>query len=441
MTPTQMVILMIVAFVLLILLGHPLAFILGGLAVIFGAIFWGNLDVLNMFCRTTSNLMTSIAYVCTPLFIFMGAVLQRSGAAEKVFDALYIVLGKLKAGLAISTVVICTLFAAATGIIGASITVMGLLSLPAMLKHKYDKSLATGTIMAAGCLGTIIPPSIILIIYGAEAQISIAKLFVGGIGPGLVLSSLYIAYIFVRATLNPKLGPSIPAEEASKYTARQKLSMVGLSVIPTTALIFTVLGSIFLGWATPTEAAGLGAFGAIVISAVYRKLSWGAIRDSCYQCMKITAMVMWIILGAKMFTAIFIGLGGGQLISSSILGLGASRWVVLSFILFIIFIMGMFLDCYGILLLGIPIFCPIVYSLGFDPLWFGIMFAIMIQASYLSPPFAYAVFYLKGVSSPDDEITTALLYRAVLPFIALQIIGLIICALFPSIVTWLPSLM
>lgn len=441
MTPTQMVIIMLVVFVSLILLGHPLAFILGSLAVIFGATFWGSLDILNMFCRTTSNLMVSIAYVCTPLFIFMGAVLQRSGAAEMVFDALYIVLGRLKAGLAISTVVICTLFAAATGIIGASITVMGLLSLPAMLKHHYDKSLAAGTIMAAGCLGTIIPPSIILIIYGAEAQISIAKLFAGGFGPGLVLSGLYITYIVVRCILNPELGPPIPLEEASKYTARHKLRMTGLSVVPTLALILVVLGSIFLGWATPTEAAGLGAFGAILISAAYRRLNWGMIRDSCYQCMKITAMVMWIILGAKMFTSIFIGLGGGQLISNMVLGLGLSRWLVLSFILFLILIMGMFIDCYGILLLGIPLFCPIVYSLGFDPLWFGLMFAIMIQASYLSPPFAYAVFYLKGVSPPEAGVTTALLYRAVLPFIGLQIIGVVICAVFPAIITWLPSLM
>ena len=441
MTPTQMVIIMLVAFVTLLLLGFPLTFVLGGLAIIFGATLWGNLGILNMFCRTTSNLMTSIAYVCTPLFIFMGAVLQRSGAAEAVFDALYVVLGRLKAGLAISTVVICTLLAAATGIIGASITVMGLLSLPAMLKHRYNKNLAAGTIMAAGCLGTIIPPSIILIIYGAEAQVSIAKLFIGGIGPGFVLSGLYIAYIVIRSILNPEMAPPISPEEASKYTAGQKVRMTALSVVPTLFLIIAVLGTIFFGLATPTEAAGLGAFGALLISAAYRKFNWGMLRDSCYQCMKITAMVMWIILGAKMFTSVFMGLGGGEVIRNLVLGLELNRWLTLSFILFIILIMGMFIDCYGILLIGIPLFCPIVYQLGFDPLWFGIMFAIMIQASYLSPPFAYAVFYLKGVSPPEAGITTGQLYKAVLPFIGLQLIGLVICALFPSIITWLPSLM
>jgi len=310
-----------------------------------------------------------------------------------------------------------------------------------MLKHQYNKSLTTGTIMAAGCLGTIIPPSIILIIYGAEAQVSIAGLFIGGIGPGLVLSGLYIAYIVIRSILNPEMAPPISREEASKYTARQKLRMTVVSVVPTLFLIVAVLGTIFLGVATPTEAAGLGSFGAILISAAYRRLNWGMLRDSCYQCMKITAMVMWIILGAKMFTSIFLGLGGGEVISNLVLGLEMNRWLTLSFILFLILIMGMFIDCYGILLIGIPLFCPRVYSLGFDPLWFGIMFTIMIQVSYLSPPFAYAVFYLKGVSPPEAGITTGGLYKAVLPFIGLQLIGLVICALFPSIITWLPSLM
>lgn len=441
MTPTEVAIIMLAAFVILTLAGLPLAFVLGGLAIIFGATLWGGLDVLRMFCRTGSVLMTSIVYVCTPLFIFMGAVLQRSGAAEAVFDTLYIVLGRLRAGLAISTIVICTFLAAATGIIGASITVMGLLSLPAMLKHHYNKSLATGTIMAAGCLGTIIPPSIILIIYGAEAQLSIASLFIGGIGPGLVLSGLYVVYVVIRSILNPEIAPPIPREEASKYTSRQKLRMTAVSVVPTLFLIVAVLGTIFLGVATPTEAAGLGSFGAILISAAYRRLNWEMLRDSCYQCMRITAMVMWIILCAKMFTSIFLGLGGGKVISDLVLGLEANRWLTLGFILFIILIMGMFIDCYGILLIGIPLFCPIIYSLGFDPLWFGLLFAVMIQASYLSPPFAYAVFYLQGVSPPEAGITTGELYKAVLPFIGLQLIGLVICILFPPIITWLPSLM
>ncbi|MBA7513030.1 C4-dicarboxylate TRAP transporter large permease protein DctM [subsurface metagenome] len=441
MTPEQVAIIMLAAFLILILTGFPLAFVLGGLAIIFGVTLWGSLDVVRMFSRTTSTLMTSIVYVCTPLFIFMGAVLQRSGAAEAVFDALYIVLGRLKAGLAISTVVICTFFAAATGIIGASITVMGLLALPAMLKHQYNRNLTTGTIMAAGCLGTIIPPSIILIIYGAEAQVSIAGLFIGGIGPGLVLSGLYIAYIVIRSILNPEMAPPISREEASKYTARQKLRMTAISVVPTLFLIFAVLGTIFLGVATPTEAAGLGSFGAILLSIAYRRFNWGMLRDSCYQCMKITAMVMWIILCAKMFTSIFLGLGGGEVISNLVLGLELGRWQTLGFILFIILIMGMFIDCYGILLIGIPLFCPIVNSLGFDPLWFGLMFAIMIQASYLTPPFAYAVFYLQGVSPPEAGINTGELYKAVLPFIVLQLIGLVICARFPEIMTWLPSLM
>jgi len=440
MTPEQIAIAMLGAFLILVLAGFPVAFVLGGLALIFGVTLWGSVDVVRMFMRTTSTLMTSIVYVCTPLFIFMGAVLQRSGSAEALFDSLYVVLGRLRAGLAISTIVICTLLAAATGIIGASISVMGLLSLPAMLKHHYNRSLATGTIMAAGCLGTMIPPSIILIIYGAEAQLSIASLFTGGIGAGLVLSGLYLVYVVIRSVLNPSIAPPISREEASKYTGRQKVHMVALSVIPTLFLIVAVLGTIFLGVATPTEAAAFGSFGAILISAAYRRLSWGMIKDSCYQCMRVTAMVMWIILCAKMFTSIFLGLGGGKTITNLVLGIELGPWLTLSFILFLILIMGMFIDCYGILLIGIPLFCPIVYSLGFNPLWFGIMFAIMIQASYLTPPFAYAIFYLQGVSPPEAKVTTGELYKAVVPFIGLQLVGLGICALFPQVITWLPSL-
>ncbi|WP_028308749.1 TRAP transporter large permease [Desulfitibacter alkalitolerans] len=425
-------------FLLVLLLGHPLSFTLGGLAIIFGVTLWGNMGVLNMFIRTLSNLATSIAYVAIPLFIFMGAILERSGAADDLFESMYIVLGKLKGGLAITTVVICTLLAASTGIIGASITVMGMLAMPTMLKHKYNLRLAAGSVMSSGCLGTLIPPSIILIIYGAQAQISIAKLFAGGIGAGLLLAFMYIAYIAIRCAINPNYGPAIPQQEADKYNASQKLMMTIKSIAPTLGLILAVLGSILFGLATPTEAAAIGALGAAIIALFHRKLSWNMIKESCFVTMKTTAMIMWIILCASMFTAVFLGLGGGRLISELMLGLDMNRWAILSIILFIILIMGMFIDSYGVLLIGVPIFTPLVYSLGFDPIWFGIMFAVMIQASYISPPFAYAVFYLKGVSPPD--VPTMELYKATFPFLLIQLIALVILALFPQIITWLPSL-
>ncbi|MDW7674763.1 MAG: TRAP transporter large permease subunit [Bacillota bacterium] len=435
----EIILIIFTAFLTVLLLGHPLAFTLGGLAIIFGITLWGNSSVLNLFVRTIANLGTSIIYVAIPLFIFMGAVLERSGAAEDLFESMYIVLGKLKGGLAITTVVICTLLAASTGIIGASITVMGMLAMPTMLKHKYDKKLAAGTIMSSGCLGTLIPPSIILIIYGGQAQLSIAKLFAGGIGAGLLLAAIYIAYIAIRCIINPELGPTISEEEANKYSFQEKMSMALKSILPTLGLIIAVLGSILLGLATPTEAAAIGVVGAFIIAIAHRRFSWTMIKESCFATMKTTAMIMWIILGASMFTSVFLGLGGGKAVSQLVLGLDMGPWFILSIILLIILIMGMFIDSYGVLLIGVPIFTPIVYALGFDPVWFGIMFAIMIQASYISPPFAYAVFYLRGVT-PPDKVSTAELYRATLPFLVLQIIALIILSVFPQIITWLPSL-
>lgn len=437
MTPLESLIIVGIIFLFVLLLGHPLAFTLGGLAVIFGFTLWGNPGVLNLFVRTTANLTTNIAYVCAPLFIFMGAVLERSGAADDLFESMYVVMGRLRGGLAVSTVVICTLLAAATGIIGASITMMTMLALPAMMKHKYNTGLATGTIMAAGCLGTIIPPSIILVIYGAQAQISIGKLFAGGIGAGLILSFLYLLYIIIITLLKPEMAPAISPEEAGKYSAGQKVYMTVRSIVPTLTLILLVLGSIMFGVATPTEAAALGCVGALLIAAVNRKLNWLVIKECCFDTLRTNAMIMWIILAASMFTSVFLGLGGGQVITGIVTGLEVNRWVVLGVILFLILIMGMFIDSYGVLLIGIPIFTPIVYALGFDPLWFAIIYAVMIQVSYLSPPFAYAAFYVKGVARQDIPIGQ--IYRAGLPFLALQLIAVVILCLFPWIITWLPG--
>jgi len=439
MTPETAILIVGIIFLIALLAGHPLAFTLGGLSVIFGATLWGDPQVLNLFVRSVNNLATNIAYVSVPLFIFMGTILERSGAADDLFESMYVVLGRLRGGLALTTVVICTLLAAASGIIGASITVMAMLALPTMLKHRYHIELAAGTIMASGCLGTLIPPSIILIIYGAQAQISIGKLFAGGIGAGLTLSLLYIAYIVVMCLLKPDFGPAISAEEVSKYTTKQKILMMLISILPTLGLIFAVLGSILLGVATPTEAAALGAVGAIIIAAFNRRLSWQMLKESCYATMKTTSMIMYIILAASMFTSVFMGLGGGTVVSNLVNGLALNRWVIVYIIFFILLVMGMFIDSYGVLLIGIPVFTPIVYALGFDPTWFAIMFAVMIQMPSLSPPFAYAVFYLRGITPPS--ISTAQLYRACFPFLALQAIGLIILSFFPQIITWLPGVL
>ncbi len=440
MTPLESLLIVGVIFLIVLLMGHPLAFTLGGLAVLFAATLWGNPGALNLFMRSATSTCSSIVYVSVPLFIFMGTILERSGAAENLFGSMYIVLGKIRGGLAIATVVMCTLLAAASGIIGASITLMTMLALPSMMKHKYDMDLATGTIMASGCLGTIIPPSIILVIYGAQAQISIGKLFAGGVGPGLLLAGLYLGYIILRVVIHPDSAPAVDPKVAAQYSSREKVMMILKSVLPTTTLIFVVLGSIMLGWATPTEAAALGCVGAAGVAIGNRKFTWGMIKECCYLTMKTNAMIMWIIMGASMFTAVFLGLGGGDLINQVVSNLDVSRWIVIIVILFILLVMGMFIDCYGVLLIGIPVFTPIVYKLGFDPIWFAIMFAVMIQASYLSPPFAYAAFYVKGVAKESGlEIPIAQLYKATFIFLGLQMLALFIMCVFPELVTWLPN--
>lgn len=440
MSPLESLIIVGVIFLVVLMLGHPLAFTLGGLAVLFAATLWGNIAALNLFVRIMVSIGTNIVYVAVPLFIFMGTLLERSGAANNLFNSMYVVFGRMRGGLAIATVVMCTLLAAASGIIGASLTLMTMLALPSMIKHNYDMDLATGTIMSAGCLGTIIPPSIILVIYGAQAQISIGRLFAGGVGPGLLLAGLYLSYIILRATLNPGSAPAIAPEEAAKYSGKEKVLMVLKSVIPTSGLIFLVLGSIMFGWATPTEAAALGCVGAAAIAVGNRQFTWKIIKECCFLTMKTNAMIMWIILGASMFTSVFLGLGGGRLITEVVSNLEVSRWVVMVVILALLLVMGMFIDCYGVLLIGIPIFTPIVVKLGFDPVWFAIMFAVMVQASYLSPPFAYAAFYVKGVAKESGiDIPIGQLYRASFTFLGLQMIALVIMSFFPGIVTWLPG--
>lgn len=440
MSSTAIVLLMLAAFLVALLLGHPLSFTLGGLAIIFAGVFWGSGAPWTLFVRQATGMMMQFVYVSGPLFIFMAAILERSGVAENLFESVRILFGGVRGGMAIATVVICTLLAASTGIIGASITMMGLLALPSMLNRGYNRELATGVIMAAGCLGTIIPPSIILIIYGAQAQLSIAKLFMGGIGAGLVLSALYITYIVILCRVRPEYGPAIALGDLGfDFSKSQKARRAARGVLPPVALIIAVLGSIFFGIATPTESAALGVVGAAVIAAGNRRLTLPMVRDACYLSLKSAAMVLWIILAASLFTSVFIGLGGGQAVESLVLGVSQNRWVVLSLILFLLLLMGMLIDCYGILLLGIPLFTPIVYSFGFDPLWFALIFTVMIQMSYLTPPFAYAIFFLKAISPP--EIDSRLLYRAIVPFVLLQIVGLLLCIAFPGIITWLPSVM
>jgi tripartite ATP-independent transporter DctM subunit len=314
---------------------------------------------------------------------------------------------------------------------------MTLLALPAMSKYRYNRALSYGVIMSAGCLGTIIPPSIILVIYGAQAQISIGKLFAGGLGAGMLLSLLYLIYVIIMNILHKDWGPAISPEELSHYTSAMKAKLVVKSLLPTAVLILLVLGSIMTGVATPTEAAALGVVGSSLIALMYRKFNWQMLRESLYNTFLTHTMIMWIIMAASLFTAVFLGLGSNDVIGGFVAAMQANRYIVLAFICVIVVILGMFIDSYGVLLIGIPIFTPIVYGLGFDPLWFAIVYAVLIQMSYLSPPFAYAAFYVKGVAK--EEIPIGEIYTASLPFLAMQTVALVILCIFPEIITWLPS--
>ena len=418
--------------------GYPIAFVLGSLALIFGFIFTGT-NVLPALFFITFKVIKGYEYAAVPLFVLMAVTLERAGLADRLFHVAHLLFGALRGGLAIGTIVICTMFAATTGIVGATVTSMGLLALPAMLKRGYNRALASGTVLAGGTLGLLIPPSIAIVIYGPTANISVAKLFFAAFLPGLVLSVLYIAYIIVICLLKPELGPAMPLEERELVSGRQKFTLTVTGMVPVLCLIMAVLGLIFLGVATPTEAAATGAFAATLLAIAYRKFNWPNLKYATYQTLRITSMVMLVVVGASMFTSTFMTLGGGKLIGGFILGLPFGKLGILLVMMFIIFILGMFIDYFAIILIIGPLFTPIAGALGFDLIWFSLLVIMNLQMANITPPFAYAIFYLRGVAPP--EVTMGDIYRGVYPFVALQWIGLVVVIMFPQIALWLPGKM
>jgi len=418
---------------LLLLTGYPLAFLVGGVAVGFIAWLWSP-DALALVPQRMWNNMTQYLLAAIPLFIFMASMLEKSGLIEQIFDVAYKWLGRVPGGLAVATVAASTVLAAMVGVIGAAVVTMALVALPSMLRRGYSPVLAAGTVMAGGTLGILIPPSVLAIIYGLVANQSVGELYLGSVLPGLLLSGLYMLFSILYALINPKGAPRIPKEEAPTWAERWRALR---SIWAPLVLIFLVLGTIFLGLAAPTEAAAVGAFGAMMVAALHRKLSWQNLRLALEQTAKATAMVLWIIFGANAFVAFYIAQGGDRYISELLLGTGLSPWGILILMQLILIILGMFLDWVGILLLAVPVFVPIIRDLGFDPLWFGVLYLINMQMSFLSPPFGYALFYVRGVA---PQIPMGIIYRAAIPFLLLQLTGLVILMLFPGLATWLPSL-
>lgn len=415
--------------------GYPVAFSLMGIALLFGVIGF-QWSILPMLIRRIYSVADNYVLAAVPLFIFMGTVLERSGIAGKLFDAISLWTGRLRGGLAIATVLMCTIIAACTGIIGASEVMVGVMVIPVMLKRRYQHALICGTICAGGSLGTLIPPSVVTVVYGPAAGLSVGRLLIASIFPGLLLSTLYVIYIAVRSYLNPSLAPSIPAHELNIPTGK-KLYITATALVPPVFLIFAVMGSIVLGLAAPTEAAALGAFGAMVLTAAYGQLSMKALKETVLQTLKISSMMMMILAGGYMFSGVFLGTGGGEVTEKILMGLPFGRAGILVLFLLIAFASGFVLDWASILLIFIPIFSPIITKLGFDPIWFGILFIMMIQTSYLSPPMAPAIFYLKSIVPP--EVTMREMFRGVIPYLMLQLAGIGLVAFFPQIALWLPS--
>lgn len=437
MSPETLSILMFIGLLACVIWGHPLAFTLGGLAVIFGYLGWGE-GALHMLANRTYGLMTNYVLVAIPLFILMAQLLDKTGIADDLFESLYVVLGGTNGGLALATIIVATVFAATTGIVGASVVAMGLLAGPSMLKKGYNKELVAGVICSGGTLGILIPPSIMLVVYAGIIGKSVGELFLGAFVPGFLLSGLYLVYTYILCRVHPEYGPPIPIEERT-HSFAEKVAMVVKSTLPALSLILAVLGSIAFGIATPTEAAGLGCLGAMILALLHRRLAFDSLYNAGIAALKTTSMVMVLFIGANAFTSVFMAMGGGDVFTKIIMSISDNKWVILIIMNIILVILGMFVDWLGILLLCVPIFTPIaVGELGFDPLWLAILFCVNLQASFLTPPFGYALFYLKGINLPGME--TRNIYKGIVPFVCLQIVGVILCVVFPEIITWLPKL-
>jgi tripartite ATP-independent transporter DctM subunit len=429
-------VLMAVSFVVLLLIGLPLAFAAGAIGVVFGFILYGPpgliLVVTRVFTLLGNNVLISV-----PLFVFMACLLERSGIAEDIFKVVSAWAGKVPGGLAVAVIITSTLMAAMVGVLGAEVVTIGIVALPAMLARGYSKQLALGCICAGGGLATLIPPSVVFIMYGLTAGVSIGQLYMAGIVPGLMLAAMYITYIIVVCKLKPELAPASATSE-SDLPLGDKLRLVAKLVLPD-FVVFMVLGSLYLGWATPTEAGGVGVLGAAIATAVRRRLTWGAVRHAITETTKNTTMLYWLFFGSSALIGVYTLAGGTTMIQGMLTAFPLGPIGVIALIQVVWIVLGCFIDWIGILLLTAPIFVPVAVKLGFDPVWLGVLFCMNMQISYISPPFGPAAFYLKGVAPAG--ITLSDIFRSIWPYLGLQIVALGLLIAFPQIALWLPSTM
>lgn len=429
---------MFLALTILLMAGFPVAFTLLGTSLFFGLIGfgWSFFDLLPL--RIWGR-MTNVTLIAVPLFVFMGVMLERSGLAEELLDTMGILFGRLRGGLAISVVVVGALLGASTGIVGATVVTMGLLAVPTMLRRNYQKELATGTVAASGTLGQIIPPSIVLVLIGDIVGVSVGDLFMGAVMPGMVLVALYMIYILGAAYLRPEIAPPVPQEELDAISRRQLFVRACKALFPPLFLMVAVLGSIFAGIASPTEAAAVGAVGAFLLAVGNRRFNMTMFREVMRTTLNLTCMVFIILCGAAAFGLVFRGLGGDTLVREFLGGLADqySHGLVLFIVMSVIFVVGFFLDFIEITFIHVPVLAPIMLEFGYDPVWFCILLAVNLQTSFMTPPFGFSLFYLKAVTPP--EVTTGNIYRGIIPFVVFQLIGLAIVAFYPPLATWLPN--
>lgn len=428
-------VLMLGLFIVFIMFGFPIAFTLMALGVGFG--YWAMGDtIFNLVVQRTYSVMANDVLVSIPLFIFMGYIIERANILDRLFHSIQLALGNVPGSLAIATLATCAIFATATGIVGAVVTLMGLLAFPAMLRAGYDVKLSAGVVCAGGCLGILIPPSVMLILYGATAGVSVPKLYAGAFFPGLLLAGLYMAYVLIRCWLNPALAPKLPREETDVPWIKVWWALL-TSFFPLTILILSVLGAIFFGLATPTEAAAIGSLGSLVLAAAYRALSFGKVKESVILTARTSAMVCWLFVGSFIFSSIFAILGGHEPIKSLVTALNLSPTMFLVVAQVIIFILGWPLEWTEIIVIFVPIFLPLLQFFQIDPLFFGILIALNIQTSFLSPPVAMAPFYLKGIVPP--HVTINQIFSGVMPFLWLVLVAMVLVYVFPGIALWLPK--
>lgn len=427
-------ILLFASMLVLLVSGLPIAFVLGAVALIFAYLIMGPAS-LGILTNSWIGLVGNFTLLAIPMFILMAFMLERSGLIDDLYTMMQNWFGGVRGGLAIGTVIISAIMAGMSGVSAADTVALGLTTLPPMLKRGYDKRLAIGTVAAGGGLAQLIPPSAMLIVYGLYAGESVGRLFLGGIIPGLILSALFIIYISVRCYFQPHIGPSVPLPERASWS--QKFTSLKAVILPI-ILIIMVLGTMFSGMTTPSEAATIGAFGSMIVAAIYRRISWANITYALFGTLRLTCMILWLMLGGMAFAAVFNAIGGQQLMVGVIQKIQLSPWIIIIFIQITWIILGCLMDANGIMFITMPVFLPVISALGFSRLWFGVLWVVNMEMGFLTPPFGMNLFYMravvpKGITMPD-------IYRSIVPFLFCQLVGLIICMIFPQSVLWLPNL-